>query len=289
MIGTRLTELLLQKGYAVRHLERTKRESSIQSFIWNIAENYIEPGAFTGVDAIVHLAGAGIADKRWTKQRKKEILESRTQSTELLFKKLKEGSHQVKSFVCASAIGYYGYECQGSPFREDSAPGTDFLAHVTQRWENEAMNIESLSIRVVTIRTGIVLSKTGGALEKIALPIRYFVGAPLGTGTQRMSWIHMDDHCEIIVKAIVDEGWSGAYNSVAPGPVSNAVFTRSVAAVLKRPVFLPRVPEFALNLLLGQMATAVTTGCDVSADKVQKDGYLFRFPRLEDALKDLLN
>ena len=288
MIGSRLTELLQQRGHQVRHLVRSIKKSSVPSFIWNISESYIDPSALEGVDAIVHLAGAGVADKRWTEKRKREILDSRTQSTELLYKELKNRQHQVQAFVCASAIGYYGISCLQQPVKEQSAPGTDFLAHVTQRWENEAEKIATLGIRVTQIRTGIVLSKTGGALEQILRPIRFYVGAPLGTGNQRMSWIHIDDHCGIIINALENDQWTGAYNSVAPNPVSNREFTKAAAAIVHKPLLMPRIPEFVMKIVLGELASVVIAGCDISPAKVKAMGYKFKFPSLEKALSDLV-
>lgn len=286
MIGSRLTELLQQRGHRVRHLVRTITRSSVPSFIWNISTSYIDPLALDGVDAIVHLAGAGVADKRWTKKRKKEILESRTQSTELLCNELKNRKHQVQVFVCASAIGYYGIKCVGQPLNEESAPGTDFLAHVTQRWENEAEKIAMLAVRVIQIRTGIVLSKKGGALEQILRPIRFYAGASLGTGNQRMSWIHIDDHCGIIISALENDNWVGAYNSVAPNPVSNNEFTKAAARVVNKPLLIPRIPEFVMKIALGELASVVIAGCDISSAKVEAMGYKFKFPTLDQALRD---
>lgn len=288
MIGSRLTELLQQRGHRVRHLVRSITESSVPSFTWNISSSYIDPSALDGVDAIVHLAGAGVADKRWTKKRKKEILESRTQSTELLCTELKKRKHQVQVFVCASAIGYYGIKCDGHAFSEARAPGTDFLAYVTQRWENEAEKIAMLGIRVTQIRTGIVLSKKGGALEQILRPIRFYVGAPLGTGKQRMSWIHIDDHCGIIINALENDKWVGAYNSVAPNPVSNSEFTRAAARAVDKPLLIPRVPEVVMKAVLGELANVVISGCDVSSAKVEAMGYEFKFPTLDQALRDVI-
>lgn len=288
VIGSRLTEMLVAKGHNVAHLERSRKNSSVKTFTWDIHRRIIDKSAFKGIDAIVHLAGAGIADKRWSHNRKKEILESRTQSTSLLFDALKGGGHQVKTFVCASAIGYYGMTCKGIPITESNAPGSDFLAHVTQRWEYESEKIGSLDIRVVNVRTGIVLSSSGGALPKLVTPIRLCIGAPLGSGKQMMSWIHIDDHCGIIIKAIEDKTLSGAYNSVAPYPVTNEALTRTIANVLNRPVIFPGVPAFVLRILLGEMAATVTTGCNISSAKIEAAGYVFKFKNAEDAVRDAL-
>jgi len=288
LIGTELTKKLRQRGYDVRHLAREKKNKDVQVFTWDVNGQEIEPGAVEGVDAIIHLAGAGVVDKRWTEERKKEILESRTKSTLLLCNELKKGSHKVQSFICASAIGYYGLVCNDESYQEDDAPGTDFLADVTKRWEHVTKAINDLAIRVVNIRTGVVLSKEGGALEQIVRPVKFYMGAPLGSGAQYVSWIHIDDHCNIIIKSLEDINWEGPYNSVSPNPVTNKTFTKAIAKVLDKPLTLPNIPSFVLKALLGEMSSVVLYGCKVSAEKVMKAGYEFKFQNVEDALKDLL-
>ncbi|HTE33622.1 MAG TPA: TIGR01777 family oxidoreductase, partial [Chryseolinea sp.] len=286
-----LTDVLVRRGYQVAHLERSRREhGSVKVYTWDIDKQYIEPGALENIGAIVHLAGAGIADKRWTKSRKNEILESRTRSTQLLHHELGRRKHQVRTFVCASAIGYYGIHCKDEIHTEQSEPGNDFLADVTKRWEREADAIKQLGIRVVKLRTGIVLSEKGGALAQMVRPIKFYVGAPLGSGDQYMSWVHIDDHCGLFVKAIEDTHWEGAYNSVAPAPVpvTNKEFTVSVGEVLKKPILLPCIPAFVLKLVLGEMSDIVLHGCYVSAEKVLGSGYEFKFTTLKDALQNVL-
>jgi hypothetical protein len=288
LVGNRLTEMLRQRGYRVSHLGRTRREGEVSSFTWDIKKPNIDPGALTGTDAIIHLAGAGIAERRWTSQRKKEILESRTASTRLLYHTLKKGGHRVRTLIAASAIGYYGFEAAADTFSEGSPPGSDFLAKVTARWEEEVDRIGELGIRVVKIRTGIVLSKRGGALEEIMRPVKYYVGAPLGTGDQYMSWIHVDDLCGIYSLAISNSNLRGVFNGVAPAPISNRDFTRAIARALGKPILLPPIPKFALRLLLGEMADLVLNGAKVSAQKILGTGFKFRFPTIDSALNDLL-
>lgn len=288
LVGSRLTELLRQRGHRVSHLGRTRRDGEIPSYTWNIEQHQIDPEAFEGTDAIVHLAGAGIADKPWTEERKREIQESRTNSTRLLAEVLRKTSHNIKTVVTASAIGYYGFENREEVFTEDSEAGKDFLANVTLRWEREADAFDELGMRTVKIRIGIVLSKTGGALEEIARPVKYFVGAPLGSGDQFMSWIHLDDLCYIFVKAVEDGSMRGAYNGVSPYPLTNRALTKAIAKLLGRPLFLPPIPSFVLRLLLGEMADLVLQGSKVSADKIIRAGYEFKFPDINNALQDLL-
>ncbi|MEJ7643018.1 MAG: TIGR01777 family oxidoreductase [Chryseolinea sp.] len=288
LIGGELTKSLQQRGYNVRHLAREKRTRDVEVFTWGIDRQEIESGALQGVDVIIHLAGAGVADKRWTEARKKEILESRTKSTLLLSNELKKGSHNVQSFICASAIGYYGIDCKGEIYKEESGPGSDFLADVTKRWEHITEAINDQAIRVVTIRTGVVLTARGGALQEMARPIKFYVGAPLGSGEQVISWIHIEDHCNIIIKAIEDVQWEGPYNSVAPHPVTNKQFTEAIAKVLGKPLILPNIPSVVLKGLLGEMSSVVLFGCNVSAAKVMDAGFEFKFVKVEDALRDLL-
>lgn len=278
--------MLLREGYQVRHLGRTLKMGPIPSFLWNISSSHIEKDTFNGVDAIIHLAGAGIADQPWTPKRKQQILQSRTNSTALLCDKLKTTKNSVKTFIASSAIGYYGFE-RDQIFKEDHEPGTDFLADVVKRWEAEVDKIQTLSIRTVKIRTGIVLSAEGGALPEIAKPVRYWVGAPLGTGQQCMSWIHIEDLCRMFLYALVNEQLRGAYNGVGPTWTTNSELTKSVARILKKPLWLPRIPPFVLKMMLGEMANLVLFGSKVSSEKIQHVGFEFRFPSLEGALTNL--
>ena len=288
LIGTRLTEMLLAKGYSVAHLGRSKKEDGVKSFIWNVDKQIIQPGALKGITAVIHLAGAGVAEKRWTEERKQEILESRTKSTALLLDELKKGHHTVTSFISASAIGFYGFEHDDKVFHEDDAPGTDFLAQVTRQWEDEVSKISNLGIRVVKIRVGVVLSEKGGALKEMSTPIRLYAGSPLGTGKQMMSWIHLDDLCAIFIKMLEEEQHIGTFNAVTPHPVSNAELTKAIAEVLHKPLLFPKVPAFALKFVLGEMANLVLNGSTVSADKIVKTGFKFQYEDLKHALNNLL-
>ena len=289
LVGSRLTELLLSKKMEVVHVGRTKRNGSVPSFAWDVDKQQMDAKALAGVDTIVHLAGAGVADKRWTPTRKKEILDSRVQSTRLLYQILKEEKHSVKNIVSASAIGYYGFGLSDQLFTEECPPATDFLASVTTEWEKEVDAIRELEIRVVKIRIGIVLSNKGGALKEMARPIQFGVGAPLGTGQQVMSWIHIDDLCEMFCKAIQDRSLAGAYNGVAPNPVTNAELTKAIASILKKPLWLPNVPPFVLRLLVGEMADIVVNGSKVSAEKILATRFKFQYSQIDDALRNLLS
>lgn len=288
LIGSRLTELLLERGHKVSHLGRTRNDGNINSFIWNVDEFTMEPGALKGVDTIIHLAGAGVADKPWTQQRKQEILESRVRSASLLAHELAKGNHEVRTVISVSGISYYG-STQGEDWVDERSPAAgDFLASVCVQWEGAIDSIDIPAIRIVKLRTGVVLSEKGGALTEMARPVRWFVGAPLGTGEQFISWIHLDDLCRIFIKAAEDEGIQGTYNAVAPNPVTNRQFMKNIAKVLRRPIILPPVPKFVLKLLIGEMADMVLEGCRVSSAKIQQNGFTFQFTDLEQALRHLL-
>ena len=285
LVGSRLTEMLEKANYQVVHLGRTIKSERRPVYTWDIEKGIIDEKAFDGVQAVIHLAGAGVADKPWTAKRKLEILMSRTKSTALLAKYLKQNP-QIKTVVSASAIGYYGFGLSDHEFTEVSNPGADFLAQVVNAWEEEVNKIENK--RIVKLRIGIVLSKKGGALKEIAKPIKMFVGAPLGTGKQLTSWIHIDDLCRMFIKAVEDDTMHGVYNATGPYAVTNKALTKQIAKALHKPILLPPIPAFVLQLLLGEMANLVLYGLNVSSAKIQKTGFTFTYPTLELAIVDLL-
>jgi uncharacterized protein len=287
LIGKRLTDLLLKKGYQVSHLSRSSKSGRVPSFVWDVDKGEMDSKALEGVDAIIHLAGAGVADKRWSKSRKEEILMSRVKSTELLHNTLLATPNTVKAIVSASAIGYYGFQSD-EELTEESKQGSDFLAKVTNQWEAEADKLTSLKIRVVKLRIGIVLSEKGGALVEMAKPIRWGVGSPLGTGDQYISWIHLDDLCEMFIHAIDTDQMNGAFNAVTGNWVTNKEMTKAIANTLKKPLWLPNVPAFILKIIVGEMAAIVLGGSKVSADKIKKTGFKFKYDKLEAALENSL-
>jgi len=289
LVGTRLTEVLLEKGYSVSHLGRSKTsKKSIKSYIWDIHKGFIEDGALENANIVVHLAGAGVADKRWTKKRKQEILHSRVQSTSLLYSKLALSNTSCEAVIAASAIGIYGLNTGDTWLREGDPSGDGFLAMLTKQWEKEIKRLYELRLRVVTLRTGIALSEKGGALPKIAQSIRLNMGAVLGSGDQYMSWIHLDDLCKIFVKAIEDLDVRGVFNAVAPNPVTNRKFTLTLARVMNKRIWLPSVPGMVLKALLGEMATMVLGGNRVSPNKIQSLGFHFQYEELEVALESII-
>lgn len=293
LVGQKLTEKLLIKGYTVSYLTRKKNGTvaelnpDIKLYEWDIAKSYLEEDAIRNADVIIHLAGAGVADESWTAARKKEILDSRTLSTKLLSEKISTVPNQIKAFISASAIGYYGLDTGNTQQYEGlESKGQDFLTSVVKAWEAEIFKVKD--IRTVAIRVGVVLSKKGGALEKMSQPIRLYVGAALGNGHQYISWIHIDDLCEIFIKAIEDTALSGIYNGVAPQPVTNEVLTKEIGNTLGKPILPINVPAFILKLMLGEMADIVLGGNRVSSEKIEKTGFKFQYTEVAKALKNLL-
>jgi hypothetical protein len=289
LVGTRLTEILQQNDYEVIFLSRKREDGKIKKYQWDIPKKQLDEEALQRADYIINLAGAGVFDHKWSKEFKKEILESRTESVKLIAEKLAKIQHHVKAFVSASAIGYYGADTGDKLIDENFKPGKDFLAEVVSKWEKEKELLVELKIRTVSFRIGIVLSNKGGALEKLLGPIKMNAGSALGSGKQFISWIHIDDLCYIFLKALEDQNMQGVYNAVAPNPVTNEELTKEAAAAIGKSIILPNVPSFALKMMLGsERANVLLGGNKISVEKLQKAGYKFRFPELKTALVDLL-
>ncbi len=289
LIGARLTELLLEKKYTVSHLSRSEKpDSAVKMYKWDIEKKEIDPTALQKTDFIIHLAGANLADHRWTNSYKQTIIKSRTESTHLLYNTIKNlRSHTIQAFISASAIGIYG-DTGSAKVIESSPPGHDFAATVVEKWEAAVDKIKELNIRVVKLRTGIVLSKDGGILKKLIPVIKLGAGAPLGSGMQYQSWIHLDDLCYLYIEALENPNFQGIYNAVGPKPVTNEALTKAVAKVLDKPLFLPNVPAFAMKLALGEMATIALASNRVSSRKIEEAGFKFQYSNLEQALRNIL-
>ena len=285
LIGKRLSFLLASKGYEVSVLSRSKSpESKYTTFVWNVKDQFIEEEAFQDLDYIIHLAGAGIADKKWSEKRKKEIIDSRVQYTNLLYNTSKRLKTPLKAFISASATGYYGSVTTATIFTETDQPANDFLGKVCRLWEESIFQFKNDKTRTVALRTGIVLSNDGGALKKMKTPLV----TPLGDGKQYMPWIHIDDLCEIYIKAIEDEDFEGAYNAIAPEHITNYSFSKAIAKTFKIP-FLPiGAPSFILKIVFGKMATIILNGSRVSTGKIEKTGFKFKFKSLDKASKNLI-
>ena len=291
MVGRRLSEMLIEKGYDVNWLSREKHtKAEIPRYKWNLLTGEIDNEALEEADIIVHLAGVGIAEEQWTEARKRMIVGSRVRSAHLILDKLKELNTKVDAFISASAVGYYGSTTTDKLYtEEDEHDEKDFLGVTCYNWEEQAKQFSTdLGIRSVCIRTGVVLSKDSELIKKAVFPTKFWLGAPLGKGTQYMNWIHLDDLCNIYIKAIEDENMQGPYNAVAPDDTTNAQFMKSIAKVLKKPMFFPRVPEFFIRLFFGESAQIILEGSRISSQKIQDAGFEFKYKILEDALKEIL-
>jgi len=288
LIGSHLTRLLQERDHEVGLLSRSQLDrDGVVSFVWDPDRGSIDGEAIRWADAIIHLAGAGIADQRWTEKRKQLIISSRQRSGDLLYKALKDSQKPLEAFVGASAVGYYGGKSRVGNFQEDDAPAADFQSITCQKWEASSRQVQELNIRTVILRVGVVLTTGGGALPKMALPIRFGIGSPLGSGKQAVPWIHIDDVCGIFIKALEDKQMDGVFNAVAPEPVSNGDLTRGIARVLHRPLMFPRVPGFVLKLILGEMSEIVLEGNQVSSAKILGTGFSFKHATLDQALENL--
>jgi uncharacterized protein len=297
LVGTALSKLLIERGYGVIILGReTKGGKSGQitaaSYaVWNIPKQTIDIEAVQKADYIIHLAGAGVADKRWTGRRKKEILDSRVQSSNLIVKALKENSNNVKAVISASAIGWYGADPvvpNPKPFGENDPADPGFLGETCRQWEESIEPVTTFGKRLVKFRTGIVLSNNGGALEEFKKPLGLGVAAILGSGRQVISWLHIDDLCRMYLQAIEDENMNGVYNAAAPKPVSNKELLLQLAKTIRGKFYLPvHVPAFLLKIILGEMSIEVLKSTTVSVQKIKSSGFIFQYPGIELALASL--
>lgn len=295
LIGKTLVPFLTAKEYQVIILTREKEDHTalpnVSYALWDIKKQEIDIAAVQNADYIIHLAGAGVVAHKWTKEYKKTIQESRTQSSALLVKTLRENKNEVKAIVSASAIGWYGTDkLNNKAFTEDDPPATDFLGETCRLWEASISEAEALNIRVCKIRTGIVLDKNGGALQEFIKPIKIGMAAILGSGKQMVSWVHIEDHCRIILQAIEHTNMSGSYNSVAPSPVTNKQLVLQAAEILKGKFFVAmHVPAFVLKLMMGDRSTEILKSTTVSCTKIKNTGFTFIYPSIKPALENLLN
>ena len=290
LVGTALVNLLLRKGVQVNFLtisqDKITKKTNLQGFFWNPEQGIIDENAFIGVDAIIHLAGANVS-KRWTNTYKQEIIESRIISSNLLFKVLKHNPNQVKQIISASAIGVYPDSLKNIYTENNKNIDDSFLGNVVMKWEESVDKFKLLNIKVCKLRTGIVLSEKGGALFEMLKPIKFGLGAAFGTGKQIQSWIHLTDLTEMYLFAAQNQ-LEGIYNAVAPNPISNKQLTVAIAKKLKKPLFLPNIPEFIMQMVLGEMHEILFSSQNVNNHKIINEGFSFKYTSVEKALEHLL-
>ena len=292
LIGTALCEYLEQasnKAYEIRILTRNKQaKSPFKKYLWHIDKDYIETEALENVDTIIHLAGENIGAKRWTEARKKEILDSRVKSTELLVHTLQNmPNHKVKTFIAASAIGYYGDT--GHNIADESTPaGDNFMAEICKQWENASLPIENMGIRRVIVRNGIVLSTKGRTLNMMMKTYPLHLGAYAGLGGPYLSWIHILDVCRIYHFIMQHENCHGIYNAVSPNPEKNYTIAQAIAKALNKKTLILPVPGFLIKLGLGEMSEVVLSSLRIAPKALERDGFTFEFTKIIPALQDLI-
>lgn len=291
LIGQEIVKLCHEEAINVHYLTTSKSklstEANYKGFFWNPKNNDIDHNCFEGVTAIINLVGASIS-KRWTDAYKKEILESRTQTAQLLQQTIKAHNYNVEHVVSASAIGIYPSSLTNYYDENTNETSDSFLGDVVSQWETAIDGFKSLGCKVAKIRIGLVLAAAGGALPKIVKPIKFGAGAAFGTGKQWQSWIHVQDLAALFVFALQNQ-LKGIYNGVAPNAVSNKELTKTAARVLKRPLILPNIPKTAMQLALGDMHMLLFESQRVSSQKIEREGFDFTFANLRPALDDLLS
>jgi uncharacterized protein len=295
LVGSHLCRLLSQKGYRVhvytRNARSQKNEAGVSYFDWNPAQGTYEAAALQGVNAVVNLAGAGVADKRWSATRKKEILDSRVQAGQTLVKALDETANTVQTIVQASAQGWYGDDTEASRanggFEEASFPATDYLGGVCKAWEESVKPLADMGRRIVYLRIGIVLAREGGMVKELEKGMRFGLAPVFGNGRQTVSWIHVADLCGMILHAIETPALTGAYNAAAPQPVAQKLLVNTMARARQR-FFIPAwAPGFMMRLLVGEMSVEILRSITLSTKKIQKTGYVFAYPAIENAMAGL--
>ncbi|MCB0754992.1 MAG: TIGR01777 family protein [Flavobacteriales bacterium] len=288
-IGRYLIPRLLFNMYQVSIIGRTEKKiPRVESYTWNLEKEELDERALRGVTHIIHLAGAGIADKPWSPSRKKEIVESRVKPLQMLAKALSNRNQRIEAIISSSAVGYYGGLTSDTIFDETARSATDFLGSTCKMWEDAVQLFKPVADREVRIRTSVVLMNDAGALPQLVRPTKLGFGAAVGSGKQWMPWIHIDDLVELYVEAIINKNLHGAYNAAAPEHVDQTTMIKGIGKALERPTFLPPVPKFLMKTVLGEMSTVITEGSRVSSQKLIDTGFEFKFTELQQALNDLL-
>jgi uncharacterized protein (TIGR01777 family) len=298
LVGTAFRNFFIASGYRVTILTRdaksaqqkAKATPGFEFAEWDIKKGIIEPSAIQKAIAIIHLAGAGVVDKPWTKAYKKEILDSRVNSSALIVKALKQIPNKIQTVISASAIGWYGPDKPGhEAFSETDPAEKSFLGETCQAWENSIQPVTALNKRLVVFRFGIILSKEGGALKEFIKPLKVRVASVLGNGNQIVSWIHIHDLCRMVLFAIENDALQGVFNAVAPAPVSNETLTITLARQMHGNAYVKvNVPQFVLKMMLGERSVEVLKSATVSSQKIERTGFEFQFPEIEHALANIV-
>ncbi len=289
LIGSHLSRLLAKEGHTVNLLSRgasAPSEGVSKVYQWDIDKEQIDEKAIATADYIIHLAGVPVAGAKWTKKRKEQIYFSRVAGTMLLSKKINEVGKNVKAFISASAVGYYG-DCGDRWLTEDAPNGNDFLAHVCRDWEKYSIGEGAPDVRSVALRTGIVLSKEGGALPELEKSMNFGIATYLGDGSQYYSWLHIDDICRMYLHALQTETMQGAYNAVAPEPVTNKELVSAIRKAKGCFALELPAPTFVLKFALGEMSDAILGSQRCTSKKIEQTGFRFSFPDLKGALRDI--
>ena len=289
-IGKHLTNILVENGFSVSILSRKSKQNTLEVFYykWDVSSNYIDEKAVLGADFIIHLAGENIAEKRWTAKRKAVIIQSREQSTQLIYEVLKNNDKKPQAFISASGIGIYGAINGSEICTEKTLPADDFLGSTCQKWEVAADTFSDFKIRVVKIRTGLVLGKEEGFLKKMIPIFKLRLGSVLGSGKQYMPWIHIDDLCKIYLEALNNSQMIGAYNAAINDNTTNTIFSKTLTKIYGYSIWLPNVPAILIKMGMGEMAQIILTGRRVSSEKIEKLGFKFHYATLEEALRNCL-
>jgi len=289
LVGSHLVKLLSGAGYSVvilSHSRKTNKSSGV--FHWDIEKMEIDSEALDGVKYIINLAGAGIADKRWSNERKKEIIDSRVYSAELLHNSIVRGGRSIECYITASATGFYGSLTSDKIYTEEDPPASDFLAETCRLWEEGADLFGSEGGRTVKVRTGIVLAKEGGFMKKISLPSSAGIFAWFGNGRQYFPWIHIEDLCNIYLSALENADFKGPYNAVAPHHVTQMEFMKIYARIKGKPAVKAGIPSFVISSILGEMSVMLLNGSRVSNDALKSCGFQYRYETVEEAINEIL-
>ncbi len=289
LVGSYLVKVLTGAGYSVvtlSHSRKTDKSSGI--FHWDVGRMIIDSEALDGVKYIINLAGAGIADKRWSNERKKEIVDSRVSSATLLHGSVVSKGISIECYITASATGYYGNLTSDRIYTEDDPPANDFLAETCRLWEGGADLFNNQGIRTVKLRTGIILARSGGFMKKISLPSSVGVFAWFGSGEQYFPWIHIDDLCNIYLRALENAGFSGPYNAVAPHQITQKEFMKTYSKIKGTPALNAGIPSFLIHLLLGEMSQMLLNGSRVSNAALKASGFQYHYPTIQEAINEIL-